>query len=397
MFSRRLLITALLPAALGLGACGGSHADTTTAAHNAPAPSKLEEEPAPSQDQGKVLARVGGVPITLGQVEHQMVITSASEGPVPDPPGYGGCIARTKAAAGGSKKTDSQLKSSCQQHYQKLQQAALASFIHNQWIIGEAREEGVKVPISAAEQEFELSRKTSFKTTAEFAAYLKKTKRNRADVVSELWVGKLADGIFAQIHKRYRPATETEVARYYEKHKQQFETLPGRDVHIIRTTTKVAALRANQELEAGTSFASVAKRLSAIAQPVRSKNGLTSNLLPHFYSEPPLNDAIFSAKPGVISGPVFVSKPKVLAPEPGSGYYVFEVIRTTPGHRTPLSQVRSEIAPTLTKHNQEKTLAGSIAAIRARWKKRTDCTAGYVVPTCRQSNQSSSTRDAFQL
>ena len=398
MFARRLSTVALLLAALGVASCGSSHdSKTTTAAKSAPASTPPPEEQAVA-DAGKVLARVGGVPITLGQVRHLMVMSSATEGPVPDPPSYAGCIAQTKAHAGSSKGSDpAQLKRACQQRYRQLLEAGLSSAIHTQWIIGEAGEEGVKVPISAAEQEFELSRKSSFKTTGEFAAYLKKTKRSRNDVVSELWVGKLTDGIFARIHARYRPASDTEIAQYYEKHKQQFETPPGRDVHIVRTTTRVAALRAKKELEAGTSFASVAKRLSAIAQPVRSKNGLTSHLLPHFYSEPPLNDAIFAAKPGVISGPVFVSKPKVLASEPGSGYYVFEVIRTTPGHQTSLDQARAEIAPALTKHNQEKTLAGSIAAIRVRWKKRTDCAPGYVVPTCRQSNESSAVQDSFQL
>jgi hypothetical protein len=399
MYSRRLLTAALLPAAIMLGACADAHDRATTGASNATTLGSPQGQSALSSDPGRVLARVGGVPITFDRVAHQMDVlsTSGSGGPVPDPPRYDGCIARSRAAAGGSKKSESQLESGCEQRYRQLLQAGLASAIHSQWIIGEARAEGITVPISAAEREFELSRKTSFKTTAEFAAYLKKTKRNRGDVVSELWVGKLSDGIFARIHRRYRPATDAEVAAYYRKHKQQFETPPGRDVHIVRTTTNVAALRAKKQLEGGTSFASVAKRLSAIAQPVHSKNGLTRNLAPHFYSEAPLNDAIFSAKQGVISGPVFVSKPKVLASEPGSGYYVFEVIRTTPAHKTPLGQVRAEIAPALTRHNEEKTLSGSIAAIRNTWKKKTDCMPGYVVPACRQAPPAAPPRDPFQL
>jgi hypothetical protein len=381
MFRRCLLTGALVLSATALGACGGG----------------THSKPEPTQDPAKVLAKVGGVPITFGQIAHQMVVMSATGGPVPDSPSFAICVARSKAAASGAKKPQSQIKEACERRYRVLLRSALTALIHNQWIMGEARAEGVKVPISAVEQEFELSRKSNFKTNDEFAAYLKKTRRTRADALSELWVGKLTDGIFANIYKHYRTASEAEVVAYFQRHKQQFETPPGRDVHIIRTTSRVAALQAKTELKAGKSFAAIAKRLSAVAQPVRAEHGLTKNLLPHFYTEAPLNDAIFSAKPGVVSGPVFVSKPKVLAAEPASGYFVFEVIRTTPAHRASLAHVRAEIASAITAHNKEKVLARSIAAIRAKWKQLTDCTPGYVVPSCRQAPRLPPTQDPFQL
>jgi foldase protein PrsA len=388
------MLAILLAAPLMLSACGGA------ASRSSPAPATRASDPAAQIEQGpsaQVIARVGGEPITRGAVQRAMALASAGRTPVPDPPAYRGCIARAKAEAGHAKTSVAELKLGCERSYRQQLQVALTAVIHNQWLIGEAAREGVTVSDREVQREYELSQKANFETAAEFANYLKKTGQTPADLRRELRIGKLADGIFTRIRRRQHPATQREVAQYYAGHKQQFTIPEGRNVRIIRTTTRTGALAAKRAIESGASFASVAKGLPAIAQPVRSKNGLVVGLISGFYSEPELNKAIFQAKRGQVYGPVYVSKPKIIPPEPASGYFVFEVVGNHPGHRRPFSAVAPEIAKALTEHKKNDTLAAAVKAFRQAWKAKTDCAPGYVIESCRQSKLDVAPSDPYRL
>jgi hypothetical protein len=232
--------------------------------------------------------------------------------------------------------------------------SALSKAIHDRWLIGEAEDEGLKI--------------------------------SDAEVGHE--VAELTDEILARTRRRERAVTQAEVARFYAARTKQFASPQRRDVHIVRTTTRAAALAARRRIESGASFASVAKQLSAVAQPVRSTNGLITGLTPNYYSEKPLNDAIFSARRGRVYGPVFASERQVVASQAGTGYFVFEVIRVTPRRRLQLALVRSEIASILTERRRKATLAAAVKAFRKKWTAQTDCSPGYIVAGCRQAKPS---------
>jgi foldase protein PrsA len=332
------------------------------------------------------VARVGHKPISLATVEHLMVLASQHE-PPPDPPAYSACVARLKAAgtkSGASTQSEAQLKRSCQQHYRQLLQDALSKAIHTQWLIGEAAEEGIGISAQEVQQEFELSRKT-FSSNAEFKAYRKSSGQTIADMMSEIKLGKLADKIFQKIKEKEHPASSTEVSAYYDAHRRKFAVPEGRDVRMIRTTTRAPAIKAKQEIQSGKSFATVAKEFSAIAQPITAKNGEVRDLKPELFQEKALKDSIFTARLNRLYGPVQVTaRHKTIAPESGSGFFVFEVTRIIPASQTPLGQVRDSIARGLTERQKNQTLAGFIAAFRRKWTTRTDCRPGYVAQNCRQ-------------
>jgi PPIC-type PPIASE domain len=335
------------------------------------------------------LATVAGKSIEMAEVEHQMLLASPRE-PLPDPPTYSRCAERlaatttAKAGAAGLGSNATRLRSACRQHYEELLHDALTKTIHTQWLIGEATELGVHVSQQEVREEFELSRK-SFKTSAAFAAYRKGTGQSIADMMSEIKLGKVADAIFKKVGEKDHPADGAEVASYYRRHLDQFTLRRGRDVRIVRTTTADAAVSVKRELESGTSFATVARELSAVGQPVGSKSGTVTALRPHFYAEKALNDAIFRARLHHIYGPVKVTAThKTIAPETNSGFFVFEVTRRVPGERTPLGAVSDAIAQQLTKANQQRTLATFIAAFKRKWRARSSCQPGYVVQNCRQ-------------
>jgi hypothetical protein len=338
-------------------------------------PSKL----APST----VLAHVAGVPITFASVQQQMVLKSPQT-PLPDPPAYSACIARVKGTQAGLGRSEAKLKEVCQQSYEQIFQAALSAAIHNQWLIGEAAEEGIHVSSGEVQKEFAQSKK-QFRTEAEFATYRKSSGQTISEMLFEIKLGKLVNGIFKNIEGKERPVTEATVAAYYRAHQSQFTIPEGRTLRILRTTTEAAALRARQQLKAGKSFASIVAELAGIGQPITAKDGEIEDLLPGVFGEKVLNDAIFSAQPGRLYGPVRVaSVRRTIAPESDSGFFLFEVLRKVPAHSTALSQVKASIHEELFKAEKERTVSSAIAQIKAKWKARTDCEPGFVVKNCKQ-------------
>jgi hypothetical protein len=388
----RLIILTLFPcAALGLLACGGGTGETTrasTSTHDSATAATQADNTsiatAPSSvSPKKLVARVGPTAINYATVEHLMALGSAPE-PLPDPPAYTGCIAAANAGEGAAQQADSQLKQGCVERYEHIRQSAISKAIHTQWLLGEAAEQGIRVSPADVQKEFAASKK-SFKTKAEFDAYRKNAGLSVADMMSEIKLGKVADAIFKLITDKQHPATSAEVAAYYDAHQTQFGTPPGRTVRVFRTTTKASADKAKAEVEAGKSFAEVAKQLSAIGQPIGAKEGVVKDLLPGAYEEKSLNDAIFTAKLHRLYGPLQIyGGHKTIAPETNDGFFVYEVVGTVPGKQTPLAKVKGSIATALTKADKDKTLAGFIAEFRRKWTARTDCEPGFVVRNCKQ-------------
>ncbi len=100
-----------------------------------------------------------------------------------------------------------------------------------------------------------------------------------------------------------------------------------RDLHIVRTTTKAAALRALGWLESGHSFAGVVKRV-AVGQPIGAVKGLFLGLTPERFVEQVLAHAIFKAHPRELVGPVKIYL----------GYYDFEVTKIHAPHQATLTE-----------------------------------------------------------
>jgi foldase protein PrsA len=400
---RAALSLALLPALIALTSCGGaSHSlsqskgpahDSATAASQAATTStgtstnaSTPAPPAPPSP-GTLVASVAGKPIRFGEVQHLMAQQSAPEA-IPDPPSYSGCIARAKAEAAKlahpASKSEAELKEACRKRYEELLQSSISKAIHSRWLLGEAQELGISVSDEAVLREFDAGRK-SFKSNAEFEHYRQRAGQSIPDMLFELKTNKLADAIFKHVKAKEHAPTAAQIAAYYSVHRRKFAVPEGRDVRILRTTTKAGAANAYRELKAGRSFAEVAAQLSQIGQPIGASHGIVKDLLPGVYEEKPLNDPIFSATLHRLYGPLQITAAhKTIAPETNSGFFIFEVTKTIAPRQTPLAKVSSKIAEELLTSQKTRVLGGFIASFRARWTARTDCRAGYVVRNCKQ-------------
>lgn len=377
--SRWFMLGTVLASAIGLAACGGGGSTTKSGSTGDP-PGEAAQAPPSKSDSGRVAIRVGSSVITVGMLDHWMAVQEGSE-PLA-PPRFTACVAHLQAtggtsgspsATGAAKPSEAQLKASCEQSYQELRVLGLDRYIVGAWVIGGARELGVAISHRELERKLAPVKKIARDPNTRYGSYLAKSGRTIADVEYLVQTDLDSEAIRTAFKRRVGPITAARVRNYYERHKSLYFTPEKRDLGIAATRTKAEALALRRKVAAGESFARVVKG-SSWAQPVSSNNGVVLGLESGFYHEQSLNHAIFTAKPGVLTGPINTV----------IGYYVFDVKRIHPADQKPLSAVAPSLNAMLPGVLAQEALVNYIKRWRAKWTPRTDCSPGYVVQKCRQ-------------
>jgi hypothetical protein len=371
---RSLGFAAAVLASVTLAACGGSsghHAQgsaTSTGGAGDPAP-----------EPNAVIVRVGPHVITyaafahaLAGLEHFEGLTAAT---IPVPPDFTACIAHLRAGAASSSGTGSTppsttaLRSQCEQQRHSLVKAALDPLISQQWVIGGAAEENVGV--SAQQLAAALRKAQGKRSRAQVERQLASDGETFSDFVQETRTNLLAEAIRRRIAGSTERLTRAQVLSYYNAHRSSFGLPPRRAVEIARAGSESEALTIKSELASGKSFASVVAQLP-VQQPIFTKEGLIAAYEPNLYREPRLNNAIFAAKPNVLTGPVSIYL----------GYYVFEVKRELGAVPEPFSQAQAKIRQMLPNELYQRALVAFVGKWRTRWKALTSCQPAYVVQKC---------------
>jgi foldase protein PrsA len=334
---------------------------------------------------GNAVVQVGGTPITKSTFEHWLSVAAASSSAstpgaakpvVPDPPNYTACVAHLEAtspkpAKGQAKPTAAELKSECEAQYKSLQQEVLGFLISSAWVIGEAESQGVKVSDAEVKKEFEKIKNQQFPKAGEFQKFLASSGQSVSDLLLRVKLNLLSTKIQQKVAKQKGAVTQAEISKYYKEHASQFGTPEKRDVRIILTKTEAQATKAKQEIESGKSFASVAKSTSI--DPTSKANGGELKGVAKGQEEKALDEAIFSAKKGVLSGPV----------KTPFGYYIYEVTGTTPGNQQTVAQAQASIKQQLTAQQQQQALSKFVKEFRKKWEGKTECRSGYTVQDCK--------------
>ncbi len=392
--ARALALAAIAALAMiAIAGCGTSsnHADPSTGA-SLPIDSSATPQPGGVAPTGTVIVQVGNTSITKSQLESRLAIETHGEEPAPVPPAFTRCIAGLAALAkkkGTALPSRTQLKASCSQRYEELLKAVLTPLISADWVIGEAHDEGYRLTDHEVRHYFGQLALSEFGSTAKLHAFLGKTGEKLSDVLFNI-KEQMADQVVLGKVKNasVRPITPVMIARYYVQHKAQYAIGEQRDLGLIRTKTASLAARVKQELRSGASFPTVAKKFSN--QPIYTSSGLLHGLEPHVYAEQAINDAIFSAKPHVLSGPVRLNiDPHVHYPKPRDireidGYYIFEVNAIRAPYVQPLAKVKASIAQLLPTLLYKQGVFLFAKKYRAKWIARTNCRPGYVIQKCRQ-------------
>jgi foldase protein PrsA len=336
---------------------------------------------------GNAVVQVSGTPVTKDSFNHWMRIAAAASAPaagaaaakpvIPDPPNYKACIAHLQAttpapAKGQTAPTTAQLKSQCEQQYKQLLEQVLGFLISSDWVIGEAGALGVKVSDAEVHKQFSKIKGSQFPRSAEYEKFLATTGQTTSDLLLRVKLNLVSAKIQEKIAKRKHVVSKAEIEKYYNENKQRFGTPEKRNVELILAKSEAEAKKAKQEVEGGASFASVAKKVSI--DPTSKANGGLLTEVAKGQQEKALDEALFSAKPNVLSGPL----------KTAFGYYVYRIKSATRGNQQTLSQAEAAIKSQLTATQSQTSISNFVKEFRKKWKAKTECRSGYVVKDCKQ-------------
>jgi foldase protein PrsA len=338
---------------------------------------------------GNAVVSVNGKAITRDTYNHWVEVAattsaaSASTGKtppkpvIPDPPAYKACIAHLQATApkptkGQPKPTAAALKTQCEQQNTTLKQQVLGFLISSEWVIGEASDQGVKVSDKEVTKQFNQIRTQQFPKEADFKKFLSGSGQTVSDLLLRVKLNLLSSKIQQKITKDAgKKPTQKEISSYYNQHKSQYGQPEKRNILIVLTKTQAQAEKAKQEIQSGSSFATVAKAHSI--DPVSKAAGGSLPGVAKGQEEKALDTAIFTAKLNVLGGPI----------KTPFGYYVYEVKKKIAASQQPLAKVQSAIQQQLTAQKQQKALSEFVKNFRTKWTKRTECRSEYVVQDCK--------------
>jgi foldase protein PrsA len=293
---------------------------------------------------GDVVVRVGGETLSMAELNHWMSVDAAVRG----------------ESAGSTA---------------PLKRQVLGFLISARWLMGEARELGVRVSEGEATKQLELLRFDQIESRpsqglSHYAELRRLLLSKAVGSADRLWLMRLSM-LTAQVEARYLSQAAREVprawaARYYAQHKPRYFQPQWRDLEILTSGDRALVVRAKREIEAGKPFLDVAR---AMPEPdVEAPGGLQH--LVAGAEEREFEEVIFAAKPHVLTGPAKLQF-----------YYLFEVLDGRPAHQQTLAeaegQIRRQLAP-------RQALATLLPSFEAKWIARTDCRPGYVVQGCRQ-------------
>jgi foldase protein PrsA len=335
---------------------------------------------------GNAVARVDDMSITRSDFLHWLRVAAASSASTvpgqpptnviaPDPPNFTGCIAakrRTapKPAKGQPTPTDRDFKAQCEQEYMSLRDQVMSFLISSDWIMGEAADQGIKASSAEVQRRLAQIKQQQFPKPGDFNKFLTSSGMNLTDIYYRTKLIVFSDKLRAKIIKGKGTVTPAQIARYYQQNRSRYAQPERRDLRIILTKTQPQAQKAKRALVNGQSFKNVAKKFS-IDQATKNQGGALLGVA-RGQQEKALDDAVFSAKVGVLTGPVKTT----------FGYYVFRVEKVIPASQQSQAQATPEIRALLSQMSQQGALTTFISHYQAKWKSRTNCRSGYVVQTC---------------
>jgi phosphatidylethanolamine-binding protein (PEBP) family uncharacterized protein len=387
-----------LTAAIALGGCGSS------------GPAKLHSG---------LVAKVGDSSIGAGELSHWISLEATfaqkksgvkvTKPLIIDPPTYSACIAGLKSApaapapgktqtnAPGQGASSSALKSQCQTQYEQLKPSVLEHLIFVDWVLGEASHLGLKASAGEIQQKLNET-KQGFEKQGGYQKFLQQSGMTATDLLREVTFseleGKLSQKISNEVMAKAsaQGVSHAQISSYYKQNLSKYEHPESRTIQLLLSETPAEAQKAKSEISSGKSFASVDKRVSKDSDPVTKQRGgeigglvakemeAEKSAMPGVFStadRKTLVSAIFSAKAGVLEGPLSTH----------DASYVLLVKQIKKGEPTEtLAQVESAIKQTLTRNRGQQMFSNFNDELQKRWKARTNCAKAFVIPYCEQYN-----------
>ncbi len=258
--------------------------------------------------------------------------------------------------------------------YGELRDSALNSLFEIIWLQGLAEEMNIEVSDEKAAEELKKVKEENFPKPAEYKKFLKEAKYTKEDVEERVRLQVISGEVQKQLQEDAPEPSSNEIEAYYEAAKSTQFTQPAtRSVRSLVNKDRKKAEAAKKALEKGNTakaWERVAKRFSE-DDATKDNGGLQENVTEGTL-EPALDEAVFAAVEGEVTGPVKTDK----------GWNVFEVQNSSPEKVQSLDEVESQIKSTLTQRLEQDHFATFVSDFNSKWTSRTFCADGFVTERC---------------
>ena len=293
---------------------------------------------------------------------------------VPDPDSdFKNCVAAKakQPSQARSKPSDAQLRKQCKQEYDQLKGEVMQFLIQAEWVTQEADSRGVEVSDAEIKRSLADQKKQAFPNEKAYQKFLKNSGMTEQDILFRVKLDQLQQKLTQKVTEDEGKVSDADVRDYYDKNKKRFAQPERRDLNVVLTKTKAKAEQAKKALDSGDSFKSVAKKYS-IDEASKSQGGKLPDVAKG-QQEKPLDQAVFAAKRGRITGPVKTQ----------FGWYVFEVTKVKPASQQSFAKARETIRNLLKSQRQQKALDDFIKNFREDYKDKTVCAEDYQIAECK--------------
>lgn len=332
------------------------------------------------------IAKVGDTVITKASFEQALERglrgQAQSGAAAPDPPDFEKCIAGLRRQQPkSSKQKDGELEKQCRQSYNDLRRQTIEALIRAAWVEQSAEEHDVEVTDAEARQSLESQKQQIYPDEKDYRKFLRTSGTTEAEILEQIRTQLLEQLVTEKATEGKADVSSEDVADYYRSNREEYGTPDRRDVLVVLAETRGQALEAKRALMEGQSWIQVAKRYS-IDRTTKSKGGRLSKV-ERGSEEQAVDEAIFSARRGALVGPV----------ESQFGWYLLEVTKIRPATQKTLDEARDEIREKLTTERQQKALTEYTESYEKKYKEKTHCARGYVVPICKGAPEPPPTSD----
>src|SRR4051794_9036869 len=329
------------------------------------------------------VAKVGDTAITKETFNHWLTAAAKQQAQTtgqkpenvvaPDPPNFTQCAAakaKQKLPKGSPQPKPADLKAQCKQEYDGLRDQTMQFLISAQWLQQESKKRNITASDKEVQTTFQQQKKQSFPKEADYQKFLSTSGQSETDLLYRVKLSVLTNKLQQSIVKDKATVTDAQISDYYNKNKQRFAQPETRDLEVVLAAKKAKANAALKEIKSGVKWAKVAKKYSS-DDASKSQGGKLPGVSKG-QQEKTFDAAIFSAKKGVVTGPIKTQ----------FGYYVFRVTKITPAKQQSLEQVKTTIKNLLQSQGQQKALNDFVKDFQKRYKDMTKCAKDYVVEQC---------------
>jgi foldase protein PrsA len=323
------------------------------------------------------VATVDGEAVPQRSFDHWMNIAAKTSGrpdaAAPKPPHYSDCVKAKQAAKpaeGQPKVTDSEAKRQCEEEYRTLREQVVQLLVSQRWLEEEARQRGISVSDADVKERFDTLRKQSFPKRKQYEDFLEESGQSDQDILLRVRIDLLTSKLQEQVTKGADQVGEQQITDYYERNREQFAQPERRDVRLVLAATEAKAVRAKAALTRGAKWKPVARRFS-IDTATRKQGGKLDGVT-RGQQEKALDDAVFGATQGKLTGPVKTQ----------FGHYVFEVTRVTKGSQQTREQAETAIKQVLISEKRQKLFDDFTKDFRHKWRAKTRCQEDFLMQDC---------------